>query len=513
MRRPPCSALILLLGLVPGAQGQPFFEDVSDQAGITATHNAFIFGTGQAWLDVDRDGDLDLFVSNREGPNHLYINQNNGQFIESAQFDSLAVPADRSTGVVVADYDNDGWLDIYVNCDGPNRLFRNLGGQGFEDVAQLAGVANPHNSQVATWADLNQDGWLDLYVGNYRIATDATDAGGNPAVPDALYLNQGNGTFLDMADQLDSVQTHKPALAVTFVDIDRDGDQDLYVINDRLAGNTLWRNDGPPVAGCGPHWCLTDISLPTGTDRPVFGMGIAIADYDHDGDDDLYFSSLGEQVLLQNQSESGSLVFVDVSTSAGLDFDSSGWATLFIDVDNDSWDDAYLATYGTMIEHADQFYLNQRDGTFVPVSETSGIQSLTRSEGAAMGDFDNDGMMDVIVSDMGSRYRLYRNISPSDAHWVSIELTGRPPINADAIGAVVELTTDQGQNHRRELISGGSRGAGNQLRLHFGLGQQNIASARIIWPDGFEQDIELTLDQINYLSYPDRITLFVDGFE
>ncbi len=509
-----CLVPVALLLIAPAVWAGAWFSDVSTTSGVDDSHDSFIFGTGQAWIDVENDGDLDLFVSNRDGPNHLYINQGNGQFTEPAQFASMAMPSDRGTGVAVGDYDNDGWQDLYVAVDGENRLFRNQAGQSFVEVGAAAGVNNPHNSQVATWADVNQDGFLDLYVGNYRAATDADVAEGSDIeVPDAFYINQGDGTFIDVADQLDPIETHKPALAVAFLDFDHDDDLDLYVVNDRLWGNTLWRNDGPSVAGCPSFWCFTDVSEATGADRPVFGMGIAIADYDHDGDDDLYFSSIGEQVLLQSQWAQGQAVYVEKSMESGLDFDSSGWATLFIDVDNDSYHDAYLATYGTTQEAADQFYINQRDGTFQAVSATSGIQSLTRSEGAAMGDYDNDGLLDVIVSDMGSQFHLYRNISDSTHNWVSFELNGGDTINQDAIGAIVTLTDTSGQDFRQVLMSGGSRGAGNQLRLHFGLGGEGIMTARVRWPNGVEHALTSTLNAINQVDYLSLQQIHVDGFE
>ena len=502
------------VGATPGF-AQPYFEDISLSAGIDDPHNSTTFGVGQAWIDVERDGDLDLFVSNRNGPNHLYINEGDETFSEPAEFSNLAMPADVCNGVAIGDYDNDGWQDIYVTCAGPNRLFRNLNGAAFTEVGASAGVDNVHNGQVAAWADVNNDGWIDLYAVNYGPV-----GGGDPDRPegagtsrDAFYLNQGDGTFVDMGGELDATELNKPGLAVTFLDFDFDGDLDLYVINDRLFGNTLWRNDGPPSPECTITWCFTDVSVETGADRPVYGMGIAVGDYDLDGDEDLYFSSIAEQVLLQSQLAQGSTSYIDRSHESGLNFDAAGWATLFLDVDNDTWLDAYVATWNLSENDMDEFYVNQQDGTFLATGAASGIQTATFSEGAAMGDFNNDGLMDVAVTDPGTQIFLYKNVSSGAGNWVSFELHGNGPVNRDALGTTIVIQATDGKSYRRTLVSGGSRGAGNEVRLHFGLGSASIQSAIVYWPNGQQHEIPAQAGTINTIQYAPQGMLVRDGFE
>lgn len=506
---------VLLPWLLIETAGAQYFEDISQSAGVDDLHVSTTFGVGQAWIDVERDGDLDLFVSNHGGPNHLYINQGDETFIEPPEFANLAMPDDICNGVAIADYDNDGWQDIFVACDGPNRLFHNLAGKAFEEVGAAAGVDNSNTAEVAAWADINNDGFVDLYVVNRgaNAGPTRTTPAGPADPPDALFINQGDGTFVDIASELDAGELTKPGLAVTFLDFDFDGDLDLYVVNDRHLGNTLWRNDGPPQPDCGPTWCFTDVSLATGAYRPVDGMGIAVADYDQDGDEDLFFSSTNEQVLLSSQLAQGSLTYAEVSVPSGLHYAATGWATLFLDVENDTWPDAYVATWNLGSHDMDELFINQRDGTFLAVGANSGIQTATWSEGAAVGDFNNDGLPDVVVTDSTTQYRLFKNISISSNNWVSFELKGTSPINRDAIGATVEIELSDGRSFRRTLVSGGSRGSGNALRLHFGLANTTIVSAAVRWPDGKPQPVSAQVNTLNEVSYNPPEMLLKAGFE
>jgi hypothetical protein len=501
-----CGPLMLFSINGPAMQ----FEDISTAAGVDDVHQSIGFSAGQAWIDVNRDGLLDLFVSDRLGPNHLYINQGDETFSELPQYDDLAMTSDVSNGVVIGDYDNDGWQDIYIACNGPNRLFRNVGGASFVEVGAAAGVDNPYYSEVAAWADVNNDGFIDLYLVNY---SDQSGAPGAEQTRDVFYINQGNGTFADMGDELDLDELMKPGLAVTFLDFDEDGDLDLYVINDKEHGNTLWRNNGAPSAECTMTWCFSDVSAATNAGREVDGMGIAVGDYDLDGDEDLYFSGDSEQVLLQSQLAQGQAVYVERSDESGLNYIALGWATLFLDVDNDTWLDAYLATWGRSARFADQLYINQQDETFEPVGETSGIQTLTSSVGAAQGDFNNDGLMDVIVTDPGTQYFLFKNITGSEHNWASFELSGGGPINRDALGAKVEIQASDLKTYKRTLVSGGSRGSGNELRLHFGLGSATIESATVTWPNGQQHELQADLNAINSVKYLEFGMIAEDGFE
>ncbi|NIU17476.1 MAG: hypothetical protein GWN61_26440, partial [candidate division Zixibacteria bacterium] len=307
------------------AEFVPVFQDVSGAAGISATHTTELMIIGQAWGDVNQDGWPDLFVTDDEGPNTLYLNDGDSTFSVSPNNAQVAMPGMVGSGAVFGDYNNDDWPDLYVLNVGPNMLFMNNGGNGFVDVTSPAGVGDGNRGQTGAWGDYDKDGFLDLYVVNYNCTACPN---GNR---DTLYHNNGDGTFSDVTGALIDQVIRKPGFTGSFLDYDNDGDLDIYVVNDFRTGNVLWRNDGP---GCN-YWCFTDVSLSSGADTRVDGMGLAIGDYDIDGDLDLYFSHNGPAVLLQNQTSQGSPTFVDGSAAAGVNFAAIGWGTVFFDFDND----------------------------------------------------------------------------------------------------------------------------------------------------------------------------------
>jgi len=273
------------------------FEDVSAAAGFAPSFSADIPAGGIAVADFDGNGWPDIFVTGFFEPNRLFFNAGDGTFFENAAINQ-SLAGDRCSVTAAADFDNDGWPDLYVGCRGDdNHLFRNNLGTGFIDVTPAELRHQPGNPQsqrtdAVAWGDIDGNGLPDLFIGIYP--TSNTPDLNNPDNLDRIVLNLGNGQWQNVATGLDPATLARTALAATFTDIDGDGDVDLYVINDKLQGNSLWRNDGP---GCG-GWCLTDIGPASGADRPVFGMGIAVGDYDRDGMSDLYFSSIKEQVLL-----------------------------------------------------------------------------------------------------------------------------------------------------------------------------------------------------------------------
>ncbi len=503
---------ILFLSFFVGHTSADTFTDVSVQSGLDVSHNGFVFGIGQAWIDVNNDKLLDVYVTNQNGPNHLLINQGDETFEAVAGFENLAVFGQSCHGVTVADYNNDGWDDLYVTCVGNNHLFENNNGQSFTDVTTLAGVNDINNSQVSAWADINNDGWLDLYVVNYNNGLSLTE--GSNAAKDSLFLSDANGGFVDISDDLSELNLLKPGLAVTFFDYDNDGDQDLYVVIDRFHGNVLWRNEGPATNECGQHWCFTDVSSQTNTDASIYGMGISTGDIDLDGDMDMYFTSIGEQVLLINQHAQGSEVFLDVSSSSILNAPGAGWGTLFFDYDNDGFLDAALATSSDVPLGADKLFRGQGDGTFVDATAGSGLNDLLFTEGLAYGDYNNDGLLDVLKGNRDSGYSLLKNTVVNNNAWIEFELVGTGNINTNAIGSRVIITTNDGKVLLREVNSGSSRGAGNQLSLHFGLGSDSVEDITIHWADGSQEDFtDFSLNQKNLVLHHSLRTVFKHGFE
>ncbi len=334
------------------------FIDVSERAGSNATHRGDwqlfdddlatgYLGIGQAWGDYDNDGWLDLYVTGNRDPSMLHRNNGDGTFSQSPYSQQVQLSEAHSGGAVWVDYDNDGWQDLYVLNHGANNLFHNDGGQGFTDVTASAGVGDKGKGTTATWGDYDGDSYLDLYVVNWSCFPECGDPNislEHDRARNTLYHNQGDGSFVDVSHLLEHKLLLGSGFSASFTDYDSDGDLDIYVVNDQfknMLGNILWRNDGEGCAG----WCWVDASIEAGARAFIHGMGLAVGDYDNDLDLDFYFSDMvNGMVLLQNQ---GDGTFDDVADDAGVAVGPSsavGWGTIFFDYDNDSCLDLYLTT-------------------------------------------------------------------------------------------------------------------------------------------------------------------------
>ncbi len=526
------SILGLIGALAQAEEHAPVFLDVSELAGIDATHRGVwdVYGekegylaVGTAWGDYDGDGFLDLYVTGNLDGNVLYRNNGDGTFSRSPYSDMVSLPGLKSGGATWVDFDNDGWRDLYVVADGRNVLFRNLEGRGFEDVTDLAGVGDAGKGKSAAWGDFDDDGFLDLYVVNWSCIPEC-EPEDEAASGDRLYRNLGDGTFADVSHLLDDVARRGAGFAATFVDVDGDGSLDLFVVNDKVRtpiGNVLWRNDGP---GCG-GWCWTDVSKASGADTVMHSMGIAVGDYDNDGYVDFYVSNMmNSMVLLHNQRDG---TFRGAAPEAGVAInppgEAVGWGTAFFDFDNDGFLDLYLAATGMPFlsgsfyggvapdledfrhPYPDSLFRNEGDGTFSDASVWALDGSLRPTMGFAYADYDNDGFVDFVVGVWDEGYALYRNQGTAGAHhnWLTLRLVGGGRVNRDAVGAKAYVTTSDGRTQYRQVINGSSLGAGNDLALHFGLGEAVVDEVLIVWPDGVERRLgSVPHDQILEVRYP-----------
>ena len=506
------------------------FVDVSEAAGVSATHSGdwqlfdddFLtgyLGIGQAWGDYDRDGWLDLYVTGNRDPSVLYRNNGDGRFSVSGLTPQVALADVDTGGAVWADYDNDGWLDLYVLNHGANTLFHNDGGLGFTDVTERAGVGDAGKGTTATWGDFDGDSFLDLYVVNWSCFPECGDPNitrEHDEARDTLYRNLGDGAFEDVSHLLDYDLLLGAGFSASFTDYDDDGDADIYVVNDQfknMLGNMLWRNDGP---GCG-YWCWREVSIEAGARTFIHGMGLAVGDYDNDLDLDFYFSDMvNGMVLLQNQGDGS---FDDVADEAGVVVGPSsavGWGTVFFDYNNDSWLDLFLTATefiqfdiasgpeGMMFEYRDFMFKNRGDGTFADVTPADWLVDLKPSMGLAYADYDRDGFLDFVLGNWNEGYALYRNTGAEGAanNWINIRLIGGGEVNRDAIGARVYITTNDGRNLLQEVKCGSSLGAGNDTALHFGLGAAGISEIRIRWPNGAEETLrDVAVNQFLEVQY------------
>ena len=496
-----------------------------------------IMGAGVALFDYDNDGDLDLFfvqsgplgpkVAKTGAPSHrLYRNdlvvgpdgKRTLHFTDVTAESGLRL-GDYGMGVAAGDYDNDGWIDLYVTCLGSNQLWHNNGPDKsghvtFTEVTQKAGADDPRWSVPASFLDYDRDGWLDLYVGNYlkfsfdthkpcRTAAGAPDYCGPvpaDAVPDRLLHNRGNGTFEDVTAKAGIATTAAddgPALGVSTADFNGDGWIDIYVANDETP-NQLWINQKNATF---KNDALLAGAAVSGEGRPQASMGVDAGDYDGDGDEDLVMDNLtGEGIALYRNDGSG--LFEDVSRPSGLQTPSwklTGFGAAWLDYDDDSRLDL-LVVNGAIrkledqarkgdplpLKQEKQLFHNLGNGTFEEVSARAGAYFATPEvgRGAAFGDLDNDGDTDVVVSNNNGPARMLINQIGNRNPWLGLRLvTGKP--GRDALGARVELRRPGKPTLWRRARSDGSYASANDPRVLFGLGDSSQIERLIVhWPSG-----------------------------
>ncbi len=521
------SASILLAAALTSAARDPLFRDASAESGLDFVHvNGMAgdfhlvenMGSGCALLDFDNDGDLDLYlvqgrpldrtVSGPEG-DRLYRNDLGPGGV---RFRPAAAPPPTSgygMGVATGDFDDDGRVDLYVTAWGANRLLRNRGDGTFQDVTASSGTQDLGWSVPAVFFDFDRDGRLDLYVGNYveyaldgaRPCTSVTGArdycnpAAYPAQPDRLFRNRGGGAFEDVTRRAGLDQAFGRALGVVAADFDDNGWPDLYVANDGTP-NQLWLNQGDGTfreEGLLSGSAVNELGLSEAS------MGLEAADFDADGDLDLFVSHLtGEtNTLYRNE---GAAAFLDVSQRAGLGTPSqwaTGFGTAALDYDNDGWLDLLVVNGAVRtleklarlrdpypFHQPNQLFRNLGQGRFQEVSSEAGpALSLSEvSRGAACGDVDNDGDTDLVVANNNGPARLLLNQAGQSASWLGLRLlTGK----RDALGARVRLERSGGRRLLRRVHSDGSYAAAGDPRVLFGLGEDRRAGpVRVEWPDG-----------------------------
>jgi hypothetical protein len=513
------------------------FVDITQSAKIAFKHEngasaeklmVETFGSGVAWLDYDNDGFLDLFFANganlsagKPSPGNVLLrNTGKGTFVDVTQSAGVKGNGGFSTGVAVGDYDNDGFLDLYVTGYGANTLYHNNGNGTFTDVTAKAGVKGGGWSSSAGFFDYDRDGHLDLYVvryldydvkenvycgyqkPGYRMYCDPR---GFDGVPDLLYRNNGDGTFTDVSKKAGIANPAGKGLGVAFGDFDNDGWPDIFVAND-LVRNFLYRNNGDGT--------FTDLAYSAGVGydpngNPRAGMGTEFADFDGDGWLDLFVTNFSEELnaLFRNR---GDLTFEEVSEQVGLEsgFLPLGFGTKLFDFDNDGDIDIYV-TNGHVVDNVqlynprlsymqtDLLYANE-GGRFRDVSAVSGpaFQIKHVGRGAATGDFDNDGDLDIIVSNCGQPPMLIRNDGGNRNHWIAIKARGRES-NSFGVGSRVKVEAG-GKTQIKEIYSAGSYLSGSDLRLYFGLGgERKIKQIEILWPSGKKQILnDVAADQV-----------------
>ncbi|QQS47421.1 MAG: CRTAC1 family protein [Acidobacteriota bacterium] len=533
--------LLIVLIVIPaasheGADTGVVFTDVTKSSGITFKHayapeKRYIVESmsgGVALFDFDRDGRLDIYLVNsltvasadnpRSARSELWRNNGDGTFIDVTEKAGVGYPG-WGMGVATGDFDNDGWEDLYVTCFGPNRLYRNNGDGTFSDIAVKAGVSDSRWSTGAAFGDYDNDGRLDLFVANYvDLKLDALPEFGKgkncqfQGMPvqcgpqglkgsgDSLFHNNGDGTFTDVSRQagVDDKELLF-GLGSVWCDFNEDGRIDLYVANDTGA-NYLYQNNGDGT--------FSEIGLMSGAALSEDGkgqasMGVAIGDFDHRGRSSIFVTNFSDEYNAFYRHEKG-FTFTDVSyaTQTGrASLPYVGWGCGFFDYDNDGWLDLLavnghvypqLETAKLKIAYAQRklLYRNNRNGTFVEIGAEAGssLSEPSVSRGAAFGDLDNDGDVDVVINNLDGAPVILRNDGGNRNNFLVIELIGSKS-GHDAYGARVKVTAGDFVQVA-EKRSGGSYLSQNDSRLHFGLEQRTkVDAVEVRWPGGAVQKL------------------------
>lgn len=533
----------------PETEARPTFVDVTQQSGLGAFRNIQgslakqhiieTMGGGAAFFDYDRDGNLDVllvrgstldqFEKGGSALCALFRGDGRGRFQEVTAASGIQARG-WGMGVVVGDVDNDGWEDVFLAGYGSNALLRNQGNGTFRDVTAEAGLKSSHWSVSAAFADFDRDGDLDLYVANYltydlkRLPSrgpGCTYRGfdvfcgprGLPAERDALYFNDGKGHFLDVthAKGIDADKLYGMGVVVT--DYDNDGWPDIFVAND-LTANLLYHNRGKgefEEVGVLAGVAFDENGVEEGS------MGADSGDFNNDGWPDLYYTNSSYQtnqlaVNLQN----GNFALRSYALGHGeTTWLYVGWGTFFADLDNDGWEEIFVVN-GHLYAQADRFdmglkyrqrpllFHNQPGKKFVEVKGGWGpaLEQPALGRGAAYGDYDNDGDLDVIINNLDGPPTLLRNDGGNRRSWLIVKCEGTLS-NRSGIGTRVILRQGTSQQ-MREIKAGSSYASHCDTRVHFGLGAQSqIEELEVRWPSGQTQKLsKIKTNQILALKEP-----------
>lgn len=501
----------------PAKQQLPILTDVTTKAGITWVHSigdgklsniVESTGAGAAFFDYDGDGDLDIYLVNGcydkiinhprgrklagKLKNALYRNNGSGTFTDVTE---KAGVGDNGYGMgcLSADIDNDGDADLFVTNYGPNVLYRNNGDGTFTDITKKAGVAGKHWSTGCTFLDFDRDGLLDLYVGNYLLYDPkykhyfAAEAFPGPLAyqgrQDEFYRNKGDGTFEEISKKVGLINEQGRAMGIASCDLDQDGHMDIFAANDGME-NYFYKNNGKGQ--------FTEIALVSGTGfgqngEATSAMGPEFGDYNLDGSMDILVPDMAYSCLYTNN---GKGMFMENSARAGIAVSCgqyTSWSGNFFDFNCDGLIDIFISNGDShhLEPEEDLVFMNVDKTKFKDISSKLGkdFQAKFVGRGSAVGDYDNDGDLDILVLNLNARPRLLRNDGGNRNHWIMIRLKGTVS-NRDAIGARVRVTAGK-ETQTRHMVSSSGYLSQSDYRLHFGLGKNKKAGKiEIRWPSG-----------------------------
>jgi enediyne biosynthesis protein E4 len=537
-------------GAAPAVPDPVVFQEVAAALGLrfvtnsgrtARKHQPETMVSGVALFDYDGDGWLDVYAVNgaalpgmeKAGPEHwnrLFRNNHDGSFTDVTEAAGVAGRG-YDLGVATGDYDNDGDEDLFVAGLRRNTLFRNNGNGTFTDVTETAGLARPDPRYGTLWAvaaaflDYDNDGRLDLFVSNYCVWDPGREpACGSPSAPDychpsqyeglpsSLFHNEGNGKFRDVSDAAGIRSQVGKGMGIGVADFDGDGWTDLFLANDTVPARLFMNNHN---GGFTEAAFERGVAFPE-RGEPVAGMGADARDVDNDGLPDVFETALEADSfpLFKNR---GGGIFEDATLRSGLGVLSkafTGWGNGIFDLNNDGWKDLFMACASVLdplgafrerVPQPNAVFLNLKDGRFADGSGSAGAAFAGRAlhRGAAFGDVDNDGRVDVVVTALDGPLELWHNVSPAPNHWLLVKAVGSRS-NRDGMGAKIQVVTASGRQHNAVNTAVGY-GCASDRRVHFGLGGDTmITELTIRWPSGKTQTLKkVPADQVLTVREPD----------